>query len=146
MAAKLSKAKRPKRRWIGISFPSSIRSRRDVELLIKQRFSDDIHFRLYDAHFHGSDVVNASCEFQSIKDDIGLGIICVNLVDYDAVREMLSKSSTNGRMNSLSSSGKYDWYGNVWAFPNPRRSRATFSPCSSWVFYGRWRDCSPFEN
>ena len=86
MAAKLSKAKRPKRRWIGISFPSSIRSRRDVELLIKQRFSDDIHFRLYDAHFHGSDVVNESCEFQSIKDDIGLGIICVNLVDYDAVR------------------------------------------------------------
>ena len=106
MAAKLSKAKRPKRRWIGLSFPSSIRSRGDVEELIKQLFSEDIHFRLYDAHFHGSDVAKASCEFQSIKDDIGLGIICVNLVDYDAVREMLSKSSTNGRMNSLSSSGK----------------------------------------
>ena len=41
---------------------------------------------------------------------------------------------------------KYDSYDNVWAFPNPRRSRATFSPCSSWVFYGRWRDCSPFED
>ena len=121
MAAKLSKAKRPKRRWIGISFPSSIRSRRDVELLIKQRFSDDIHFRLYDAHFHGSDVVNASCEFQSIKDDIGLGIICVNLVDYDAVREMLSKSSTNGKMNSLSSSGKIRLVRQRLGLPKPKK-------------------------
>ncbi len=121
MAAKLSKAKRPKRRWIGISFPSSIRSRRDVELLIKQRFSDDIHFRLYDAHFHGSDVVNASCEFQSIKDDIGLGIICVNLVDYDAVREMLSKSSANGRMNSLSSSGKIRLVRQRLGLPKPKK-------------------------
>ena len=121
MAAKLSKAKRPKRRWIGISFPSSIRSRRDVELLIKQRFSDDIHFRLYDAHFHGSDVVNASCEFQSIKDDIGLGIICVNLVDYDAVRELLSKSSENGRMNSLSSSGKIRLVRQRLGLPKPKK-------------------------
>ena len=121
MAAKLSKAKRPKRRWIGISFPSSIRSRRDVELLIKQRFSDDIHFRLYDAHFHGSDVVNASCEFQSIKDDIGLGIICVNLVDYEAVREVLSKSSGIGRMNSLSSSGKIRLVRQRLGLPKPKK-------------------------
>ena len=121
MAAKLSKAKRPKRRWIGISFPSSIRSRRDVELLIKQRFSDDIHFRLYDAHFHGSDVVNAFCEFQSIKDGIGLGIICVNLVDYDAVREMLSKSSTNGKMNTLSSSGKIRLVRQRLGLPKPKK-------------------------
>ena len=41
---------------------------------------------------------------------------------------------------------KYDLCDNVWDFPSPRRSRATFSSCSSWVFYGRWRDCSPFED
>jgi|TARA_B100001564_G_scaffold232695_1_gene196602 hypothetical protein len=121
MAAKLSKAKRPKRRWIGISFPSSIRSRGDVEVLIKQCFSDNIHFRLYDTHFHGSEIVNASCEFQSIKDDIGLGIICVNLVDYDAVRELLSKSSENGRMNSLSSSGKIRLVRQRLGLPKPKK-------------------------
>tara|TARA_B100001175_G_scaffold293348_1_gene279783 strand:+ start:840 stop:1262 length:423 start_codon:yes stop_codon:yes gene_type:complete len=121
MAAKLSKAKRPKRRWIGFSFPSSICSRSEIEGQIQQLFPADIHFRLYDAHFHGSDVAKASCEHQSIKDNIGLGIMCVNLVDYDAVREVFSTSSTDGRIHSLSSSGKIRLVRQRLGLPKPKK-------------------------
>ena len=90
MAAKLSKAKRPKRRWIGFSFSSSIRSRKELENHFRQIIPETVHFRLYDVHFSGSEVVVTFCQLQSLKEDIGLGIVCVNLVDYEMVRQGLS--------------------------------------------------------
>ncbi|MGB2037033.1 MAG: hypothetical protein ACPHX8_01080 [Candidatus Poseidoniaceae archaeon] len=121
MAAKLSKAKRPKRRWIGFSFSPSIRTRAEVESQMKQLFPDGIYYRLYDAHFYGSDVAKASCEHQSINDDLGFGIVCVNLVDYDDVREVLSMTSKNGGMNSLSSSGKIRLVRQRLGLPKPKK-------------------------
>ena len=106
MAAKLSKAKRPKRRWIGFSFPSSIQSKKELETYFEQFLPETIHFRLYDAHFFGSEIVVNFCELQSIKEDIGIGIVCVNLVDYDLVRDSFSKHIGDETPNSLSSSGK----------------------------------------
>jgi hypothetical protein len=106
MAAKLSKAKRPKRRWIGFSFPSSIQSRKELEIHFGQFLPETIHFRLYDAHFFGSEVVTNYCELQSMKEEIGIGIVCVNLVDYDLVRDSFSKHDGDETLYSLSSSGK----------------------------------------
>ena len=121
MAAKLSKAKRPKRRWIGFSFPSPIRSRNELEALFKQLLPDAIYFRLYDAHFSGSEVVVNSCELQSIEGDIGLGILCVNLVDYEVVRQCFSSSSSGLNLHSLSSSGKIRLVRQRLSLPKPTK-------------------------
>lgn len=106
MAAKLSKAKRPKRRWIGFSFPSSISSRNELGTYFGQFLPEEIYFRLYDVHFSGSEVVANSCKLHSIEEDIGLGIVCVHLVDYEAVRQCFVSSNAGLNLNSISSSGK----------------------------------------
>lgn len=121
MAAKLSKAKRPKRRWIGFSFPSSICSRNELETHFKQSLPETIQFRLYDVHFFGSEVVTNSCEIQSIKEDIGIGIVCVNLVDYDQVRSFFLQHTGKEKLNSLSSSGKIRLVRQRLGLPKPRK-------------------------
>ena len=121
MAAKLSKAKRPKRRWIGFSFPSSIGSRNELESHFRKLLPETIHFRLYDTHFFGSEVVTNFCELQSIKEDIGLAIVCVHLVDYDLVRHSLSEHTGEETLNSLSSSGKIRLVRQRLGLPKPRK-------------------------
>tara|TARA_B100000768_G_C11224883_1_gene352286 strand:+ start:591 stop:959 length:369 start_codon:yes stop_codon:yes gene_type:complete len=121
MAPKLSKAKRPKRRWIGFSFPPSICSRNELEAHFRQFLPETIQFRLYDAHFFGSEVVMNSCEFQSIKEDIGIGIVCVNLVDYGLVRNSFSEQTGKEKLNSLSSSGKIRLVRQRLCLPKPRK-------------------------
>lgn len=121
MAPKLSKAKRPKRRWIGFSFPSSIQSKKELESHVRQFLPDTIHFRLYDAHFFGSEVVANFCNLQLIKEDIGLGIVCVNLVDYDQVRDSFLEHSGEEKLNSFSSSGKIRLVRQRLGLPKPRK-------------------------
>ena len=121
MAAKLSKAKRPKRRWIGFSFPSSISSRNELETYFGQFLPEAIYFRLYDVHFSGSEVVVNSCELHSIEGDIGLGIVCVNLVDYEMVRQCFVSSNAGLNLNSLSSSGKIRLVRQRLGLPKPKK-------------------------
>lgn len=121
MAPKLSKAKRPKRRWIGFSFPPSICTRNDLEAHLRQFLPETIQFRLYEAHFFGSEVVMNSCEFQLIKEDIGIGIVCVNLVDYGLVRNSFSEQTGKEKLNSLSSSGKIRLVRQRLCLPKPRK-------------------------
>ena len=106
MAAKLSKAKRPKRRWIGFSFPSLIQSRSDLEALLARIFTEKLHFRLYDAYFFGSHVVAQSCELQQISEEVGFGIVSVNLDDYKMFRDRFEENEGKPNLVSLSSSGK----------------------------------------
>lgn len=106
MAVKLSKAKRPKRRWIGFSFPPSIQSRSELKACFDGVFSEKTHLRLYDAHFFGSDVIAQACEVQQITEDVGFGIISVNLVDYETFRNWFEKDEVKHNLTSISSSGK----------------------------------------
>jgi uncharacterized protein (DUF2252 family) len=121
MAAKLSKAKRPKRRWIGFSFPPSVHSRSELESLFTQTFPENTHFRIYDAHFSGSDVVTQSRAFQSIEEDVGIGIVCVNLTDFEVFRDGFSQHAAESGLLSLSSSGKIRLIRQRLGLPKPRK-------------------------
>ena len=48
MGGKVSKAKRPKRRWIGLSFPSAIRSRSELADVFESSSLSGIQVKLYD--------------------------------------------------------------------------------------------------
>ena len=121
MAAKLSKAKRPKRRWIGFSFPPTVHSRSELESLFTQTFPENIHFRIYDAHFSGSKVVAQSRTFQSIEEDVGIGIVCVNLTDFEVFRDGFSQLAVESGLLSLSSSGKIRLIRQRLGLPKPRK-------------------------
>ena len=121
MAAKLSKAKRPKRRWIGFSFPSSIQSRNELEARFDGVFSEKPHFRLYDAHFFGSDVVTQSRKLQHITDEVGFGIVSVNLVDYEMFRVRFEEDQAEHNLTSLSSSGKIRLVRQRLGLPNQKK-------------------------
>lgn len=121
MAAKLSKAKRPKRRWIGFSFPSSIQSRNELRARFDGVFSEKTPFRLYDAHFFGSDVVTQSCKVQQITEEVGFGIVSVNLVDYEMFRARFEEDQAEHNLTSLSSSGKIRLVRQRLGLPNPKK-------------------------
>ena len=121
MAAKLSKAKRPKRRWIGFSFPPSVNSRSELESLFTQTFPENTHFRIYDAHFSGSHVVTQSRASQLNEEDVGIGIVCVNLIDFDVFRDGFSQHAVDSGLLSLSSSGKIRLIRLRLGLPKPRK-------------------------
>ena len=104
MGAKVSKAKRPKRRWIGITVPSTIQSRDDLQSALEVSDLSTLKIRLYDFHQAQSDVARHARLHSQIKKDVGFAIICVPLSDYEAARAFFSSADTMFR--SISSSGK----------------------------------------
>lgn len=105
MGAKVSKAKRPKRRWIGITVPATMQSRDDLQSALKECELSSLKIRLYDFHQAQSDVARHACLHSQIEKVVGFAIICVPLSDYEAARAFFS-SESNTMFRSISSSGK----------------------------------------
>ena len=105
MGAKVSKAKRPKRRWIGITFPATIQSRDDLQSALGECDLSTLKIRLYDFHQAQSDVARHACHQAQIEKNVGFAIICVPLSDYEAARAFFS-SESNTMFRTISSSGK----------------------------------------
>ena len=105
MGAKVSKAKRPKRRWIGITVPSTIQLRDDLQSALEVSDLSTLKIRLYDFHQAQSDIARHACLHSQIEKDVGFAIICVPLSDYETARAFFS-SESNTMFRSISSSGK----------------------------------------
>jgi len=105
MGAKVSKAKRPKRRWIGITVPATIQSRDDLQSALKECELSALKIRLYDFHQAESDAAHHASSQSQIEKDVGFAIICVPLSEYETARAFLS-SESNTMFRSISSSGK----------------------------------------
>ena len=105
MAAKVSKAKRPKRRWVGIALPPSIQSKVDLTNLLERSPLESYRIKLYDFHPSNSKAALATRSFQKRTDDVGFAIICVLLSQYDEVRNVLESGDDHGLV-SITSSGK----------------------------------------
>ena len=105
MAGKVSKAKRPKRRWIGIAFLPSVQSREDLTSVLESSPFESYRIKLYDYHSSGSEAALAACSIQKRVDEVGFAIICVLLSQYDDVRNVL-ESGDDHALISITSSGK----------------------------------------
>ena len=105
MGAKVSKAKRPKRRWIGITVPATIQSRDDLQRALEVSGLSTLKIRLFDFHRSQSDVARHACNHSQIEKDVGFAVICVPLSEYEAARAFFS-SESNTMFRSISSSGK----------------------------------------
>ena len=120
MAAKVSKAKRPKRRWVGIALPPSIQSRVDLTNLLERSPLESYRIKLYDFHPSNSKAALATRSFQKRTDDVGFAIICVLLSQYDEVRNVLESGDDHGLV-SITSSGKIRLVRERLGIPKPHR-------------------------
>ena len=121
MAAKVSKAKRPKRRWVGIALPPSIQSREDLTSLLERSPLESYRIKLYDFHPGDSEAALATRSMQKRTDNVGFAIICVLLSQYKDVRNVLESGDDHGLM-SLTSSGKIRLVRERLGMPKPRRT------------------------
>lgn len=85
--SRVSKAKRGKHRWIGLSIPDELSNRSQLEEFLKTRLNLQFHWRLFD-------LVSL--------DDGTKAILRVRLEDYQTTLDELNNDSTS----SLTSSGK----------------------------------------
>ena len=120
MGAKLSKAKRPKRRWIGIAFPEAIKTRDDLKKSFTTSSLSACNIRLYDFHDAETDVAVSVCTTHRLSSELGIAIVCVLLRDYGGVREYFD-SEVNEDFVSLSSSGKIRLVRERLGLPKPSR-------------------------
>ena len=105
MGANVSKAKRPKRRWIGITMPSDIQTKQNlIDAISSSRLSAYV-IKPYDTYFSKTKEATHACSFLQIHDDVGVAILCVLLKDYSNVRSFL-ESENELQFISISSSGK----------------------------------------
>jgi hypothetical protein len=120
MAGKVSKAKRPKRRWVGIALPPSVQSREDLNSVLERSPFGSYRIKLYDFHPGNSEVAQNTRSMQKRTDDIGFAIICVLLSQYNDVRNVLESGDVHGLI-SLTSSGKIRLVRERLGMPKPRR-------------------------
>ena len=120
MPGKVSKAKRPKRRWIGIALPPSGQSREDLTSVLGSSPFESYRIKLYDYHSSGSEAALAACSIQKRVDEVGFAIISVLLSQYEEVRNILD--SGNGHdLISITSSGKIRLVRERLGIPKPSR-------------------------
>ena len=120
MGGKVSKAKRPKRRWIGLSFPSVIRSRSELAEVFESSSLSGIQVKLYDFYNADSEVLQQSRNHCQFSEDAGIAIICVLLRDYNNVRTILQSKNVDN-LNSISSSGKIRLVRERMGLPKPQK-------------------------
>ena len=120
MAGKVSKAKRPKRRWIGIALPHNVQSREDLTSVLESSPFESFRIKLYDCHPSGSEAALAACSIQKRVDEVGFAIICVLLSQYIEVRNILDSGDGHGLM-SITSSGKIRLVRERLGIPKPSR-------------------------
>jgi len=110
----LSKAKRGKHRWVGLSVDSKIDSRREVESLLVEHLSDISSWRLFD--------------FAVGLDGQQYAIIRVPLSHYSALRSEICKKDNPlvlAGLKSLTSSGKIRLVRQRLGLTKPLRERKT---------------------
>ena len=105
MGGKVSKAKRPKRRWIGITVPPTIQSREDLQSALEVSELTSFKIRLYDFHRANSDAAISARNHCQMSEHVGFAILRVHLRDYERVRKYFESNHNQG-FNSISSSGK----------------------------------------
>lgn len=120
MAGKVSKAKRPKRRWVGIALPPSIQSSEDLKSVLEASPLSEYRIKLYDCHPGGTEEALAARLIQKRTDDVGFAIICVLLSQYEEVRKVLGSDVGHGLI-SLTSSGKIRLVRERLGMPKPSR-------------------------
>lgn len=120
MAGKVSKAKRLKRRWVGIALSPSIQSRKDLTNVLEASPFGSYRIKLYDFHPGESEAALTARSMQKRTDDVGFAIICVLLSQYKDVRGVLESGNVHGLI-SLTSSGKIRLVRERLGMPKPRR-------------------------
>ncbi|CAI8285101.1 MAG: Uncharacterised protein [Candidatus Poseidoniaceae archaeon] len=120
MAAKVSKAKRPKRRWVGIALPNSIQSREDLTSVLEASPFGPYRIKLYDCYPGSSEAALAACSIQKRTDGVGFAIVCVLLSEYDEVRNVFDSENNYG-LTSVTSSGKIRLVRERLGIPKPLR-------------------------
>lgn len=120
MAAKVSKAKRPKRRWVGIALPPSIQSREDLTNVLEASPFGPYRIKLYDCYPGNSEAALAACLVQKRTDSVGFAIVCVLLSEYNGVRDVFDSEDNHG-LTSLTSSGKIRLVRERMGIPKPLR-------------------------
>jgi len=120
MAAKVSKAKRPKRRWVGIALPSSIQSSADLANVLEASPYSVYRIKLYDCHVGATEEALTARSIQKRTDDVGFAIICVLLSQYQEVRNVLESGDGHG-LTSITSSGKIRLVRERLGIPKPSR-------------------------
>ena len=120
MAGKVSKAKRPKRRWVGIALPPSIQSSEDLKSVFEAPPFNKYRIKLYDCHPGGTEGALAARLIQKRTDDVGFAIICVLLSQYEEVRNVL-ESGDGYDLTSITASGKIRLVRERLGMPKPSR-------------------------
>ena len=120
MGAKVSKAKRPKRRWIGIAIPATITTRDDLKLFLKSSPLSPYNIKIYDFYDGETDVAVSVCKTHGLSGELGIAIVCVLLLEYGSIREYFD-SELNGSLAPLSSSGKIRLVRERLGLPKPLR-------------------------
>lgn len=120
MAGKVSKAKRPKRRWVGIALPPLIQSSEDLTSVFETSPFSEYRIKLYDCHPGGTEEALAARSIHKTTDDVGFAIICVLLSQYEEVRSVLESGADHGLI-SITSSGKIRLVRERLGIPKPSR-------------------------
>jgi len=120
MGGKVSKAKRPKRRWIGIAIPRTIQTRDDLKKSFTASSLSDCNIRIYDFHDAETDAAVSVCKTHRLSSELGIAIVCVLLREYETIREYFD-SEVNEDFVSLSSSGKIRLVRERLGLPKPSR-------------------------
>ena len=120
MGGKVSKAKRPKRRWIGVTVPSTLGSRSELLDYIASSNLSTFGVKVYDCYLAGSQEAQKSRDFCGLSDDVGVAILCVLLRNYNEVRSILQSEDDMG-LSSISSSGKIRLVRERMCLPKPSR-------------------------
>ena len=105
MAGKVSKAKRPKRRWIGITLPSSVQLKSELRGLLETSHFETFRIKVYDFHPFNTEEALAARSRLELADEVGFAVVCVLLSEYEDVRKSLQTGDEHG-LRSLTSSGK----------------------------------------
>ena len=105
MVGRVTKAKRPKRRWIGLSVSSTIQSRSELADVFASPPFSGFGLKVYDFHLAESSEAKEFHAQNERQGDVGVAIVRVLLSDYEDVRALL-QSGKQDIVASITSSGK----------------------------------------
>ncbi|MGB1436912.1 MAG: hypothetical protein ACPG7Q_02020 [Candidatus Poseidoniaceae archaeon] len=120
MVGRVSKAKRPKRRWIGLSVSSTIQSRSELADMFASPPFSAFGLKVYDFHMAESSEAKQFHAQHECRDDAGVAIVRVLLSDYEDVRALL-QSGKQDIVASITSSGKIRLVRERLGLPKPSR-------------------------
>ena len=120
MVGRVSKAKRPKRRWIGLSVSSAIQSRSELADVFASPSFSTLGLKVYDFHVPQSSEAEQFRARHELQDDVGVAIVRVLLRDYEDLRALL-QSGEQDLVASITSSGKIRLVRERLGLPKPSR-------------------------